>query len=276
MSEISCLNCQGELLPAQKFCPQCGQKADTHRIGFGHFVHDFFHAFTHTDKGIFHLLKGLATRPGIVASEYLAGQRKKYFNPFTFFLILAGIYVFSNTMFSNPQNQFKPNDAVLAKIPSEQGRQRYLTMSQRGYEVNQFMTKHGNILAMIAVPILSFIAWIFFRKKKYNYPEHLTANLMFVTFSNLVFTLLVHPLQALYRGEPGYLWLVYGGLMLQVIYYTWSYYQLEGYHSFGKLLKSFFVSLFAIAFWSALTMTFIALYIYRNSHFYEFFTQGRR
>ena len=79
-----------------------------------------------------------------------------------------------------------------------------------------------------------------------------------------------------YRGAPGYLWVVYGGLMLQVFYYTWSYYQLEGYHSFGKLVKTFLVSLFAIGFWTLLTMTFIALYIYRNSHFLEFFTQQRR
>lgn len=276
MSELTCLNCRTGLVHGQKFCPECGQKTDTHRIGFGHFVHDFLHAFTHTDKGILHLLKGLAMRPGIVAREYISGQRKKYFNPFTFFLILAGIYVFSNTIFTNPRNEFKPNPAILARIPTEAGKQKYLSMSQRGYDVNQFMTKHGNVLAMIAVPILSLIAWIFFRKQKYNYSEHLTANLMFVTFANLVFTLIVHPLQGLFRGGPGYLWLVYGGLMLQVLYYTWAYYQLEGYRSFGKLAKSFFVSAFAIAFWSMLTMTFIALYIYRNGQFYEFFTQPRR
>ena len=247
MSEISCLNCQTGLVQGQKFCPQCGQKTDTHRIGFGHFVHDFFHAFTHTDKGIFHLLKGLLTRPGIVASEYIAGQRKKYFNPFTFFLILAGLYVFSNTVFSNGEKEFKPNPAVLAKIPTEEGKQKYLVMSERGYDINHIMTRHGNVVSMIAVPFFSLIAWLAFRKKKYNYAEHLTANLMFVTFSNLIFTLVVHPLQAVYRGDTIYLFLVYGGLLLQAIYFTWCYYQLQGYHSLGKLVKTFLVSTLAIA-----------------------------
>jgi hypothetical protein len=56
-----------------------------HRITLKHFFHEVFHAFTHTDKEIFHLLKSLATRPGSTARQYVLGKRQSYFNPFTVF-----------------------------------------------------------------------------------------------------------------------------------------------------------------------------------------------
>jgi hypothetical protein len=79
MSSPTCLNCEENLEISAKFCPQCGQKTDTHRLTIGHIVHDSVHAITHADKGIFHLLKDLAVRPGVVAREYIGGKRKKYF-----------------------------------------------------------------------------------------------------------------------------------------------------------------------------------------------------
>ncbi|GEM_PF-4297466 len=85
MHPTDCLNCGAAWQPGMNYCPQCGQKTDIHRLTFTHILHEFFHAFTHADKGIFHLLKGLATQPGTVAREYVEGKRKKYFNPFTFF-----------------------------------------------------------------------------------------------------------------------------------------------------------------------------------------------
>lgn len=269
MSESICLNCQAESQPSQKFCSQCGQKLATHRITISHFLHDFFHAFTHTDKGIFYLLKGMATRPGIVAREYVEGKRKKYFNPFTFFLILAGLFVFSSSLSSSSSKSSEPKAEVLARIPTEEGRQKYV----RGLAVGGFMTKHGNIVAMVAVPFIAIIFWLFYRSNRYNYAEHLTANLMFVTFSNLVFTLIVFPFQGLFHDSPTFKYFIYGAQLLQAIYFTWCYYQFMRYDSFGKGLKTFLVSVLAIVLWNVLTLSFMAIYIYRDANFYQFFTR---
>lgn len=76
---IECKNC-GTAFEG-KFCPNCSQKAATHRLTLGHFIHETTHALTHTDKGILLLIKELFVRPGIVAREYVEGKRKKYFNP---------------------------------------------------------------------------------------------------------------------------------------------------------------------------------------------------
>jgi hypothetical protein len=201
MSTPTCLNCDAHLNQQSRYCAACGQRSDVHRLTLVHILHDFFHAITHADKGIFHLFRELALRPGIVAREYVAGKRKKYFSPFTFFLITMTVYVLVGMYFRPQANNQAPDKAVIARIPSEEGRRQYITMTTRGAEISGFMNKNGNIVAMFAVPFIAFITWCFWRSSGYNFAEFLVASLLFVTFGNLIFSLLVNPLQALFRGS---------------------------------------------------------------------------
>ena len=273
MVPATCLNCSNEVENGQKFCPSCGQKTNTHRLTIGHFLHEGFHALTHTDKGIFHLLKCLATKPGTTAREYLRGRRKAFFNPFTFFLLIMGLFVFLNIYFSPPQKNIHPDSQALARIPSESGKQKYIATMNRVSRSSHFMRNNGNILAMIAIPYISFITWVFFRKQQYNYAEHLTANMMFITFSNLLFALSVFPLQALARGTRAETFLVWIGLILQVLYLAWSLNGFLGLRSARARTKSFAVSFLAIILWMILTLTGMAVYIYQSWDFYKFFTR---
>lgn len=273
MHSNHCLNCGQALQPDQNFCPRCGQKTDTHRLTLRHFLHEFFHAFTHADKGIFHLLKGLITTPGSVAREYVEGKRKSYFNPFTFFLILAGVFVFSSATFSRDEQKIEPNPYVLARIPTEEGKQKYITTIRRVGEATGFMTKHGNIVAMVAVPFISLLTWLFFYKRKFNYAEHLTANLLFVCFANLIFAVLVFPLQSLFKGNEFHHYFTLSALFLQVIYLSWCLNGFLQLSSTGERTKSALVSLLAIVLWFAFTMTVMALYIYQDKNFYQFFVR---
>ncbi len=257
--------------PAQRFCPQCGQQAVIHRFSVPHFLHEFFHAFTHTDKGIFHLLKSLVTRPGATAREYIRGRRKAYFNPFTFFLIVMGIYVLADAFFIRSSPPIEPNQQVLAHIPTQEGKQKYIGMLHRGNKARQFMEKKANIVAMIAVPLIALVSWLFFYRKGYNYAEHLTANLMFVVFSNLVFVLLVFPLQALFRGSAIAGWLPLAGMVLQALYLCWCYNGFFELRTVGQRTKSLLVSLFAIVLWFIFSLTIMAVYIYQSWDFYQFF-----
>jgi hypothetical protein len=270
MELTNCLNCNTPLESTQKFCGNCGQKANTNRLTLGHFFHEFFHAFTHTDKGIFHLLFGLLTRPGLVALDYIEGKRKKYFNPFTFFLIMMGIFVLSNRI-SNPVSQEIHVPAGIMNIPDETAKNKAIAMFIRGGEVRNFTTANGNIISMIAIPMIALIFWLSFKKRKYNYAEHLTANLMFTSFANIFFTLIVFPLQKLTAGTPYSFLFTSLGLILQVGYYTWAYSGLLQVKTFGGGLKVFGVSLLSIFVWSLFSVTMIAIYIYQSWDFYQFF-----
>ena len=268
-----CLNCQTALDRGEKFCPACGQNTKTHRLSLGHFFHESFHAVTHADKGVFHLLKCLAIRPGSTAREYLQGRRKAYFNPFTFFLLVMGVFVFLNLYFSPPRKPIQPDERVLARISSQAGRQKYISTINRAEYVKRFTRNNGNIMAMIAVPYISLFTWLFFRKRSFNYAEHLTANMMFITFSNLFFAVLVFPLQALARGTPVSPLITTFGLVLQVLYLGWSLNGFLNLRSSRSRLKSFGVSFLAILLWGVFSLLAMAIYIYQSGEFYKFFTR---
>lgn len=271
MNQTNCLNCGAKIAPDQHFCANCGQKAQVHRITFMHFLHEFFHAFTHTDKGILHLLKALFLHPGRVAREYMAGKRKKYFNPFTFFLIVMTLFVFSSTFFSKDDLKIVPDPRVVAQIPTEAGRQQYINTITRVVEASGFMKHYGNVVGMIAVPFLSLITWLFYRRRGYNYAEHLTANLLFTAFNNLYFAILIVPLESLQRGGFSHYLVLLAGLLLHSIYLSWGmsgFLQLRG---FWQRTGTFLLCIFATMVWCFFTLTAMAIYIYRSRDFWQFF-----
>lgn len=271
MNPTNCLNCSAELVSSQHFCAHCGQKAVIHRLNFMHFLHEFFHAFTHTDRGIFHLLKELALRPGLVAREYMAGKRKKYFNPFTFFLIVMTLFVFSSTFFSKDDLKIVPDPRVIAQIPTEAGKQQYVNTITRVVEASGFMKHYGNVVGMIAVPFLSLITWFFYRRKGYNYSEHLTANLLFTSFNNLYFAILVLPVESVLKGGSNHYLVLLIGLLLHGIYLSWGMSGFLQLHGFRQRTGAFLLSIFATLIWCSFTLTAMAIYIYRNWDFWHFF-----
>lgn len=271
MHSANCLNCNVRLKPQSRFCGNCGQKTDVHRLSFMHFLHEFFHAFTHADKGIFHLLKELTIRPGLVAREFIAGKRKKYFNPFTFFLIVMTLFVFSSTFFSKNDLKITPDPGVLAQITTEAGKQQYITSVTRIVEASGFMRHYGNIVGMIAVPFLSLITWAFYRRRGYNYAEHLTANLLFTSFNNLYFAILIVPLESLMRGGASHYLVLLIGLLMHGIYLSWGMSGFLGLHGFGQRSGAFLVCVSATLTWSLLSLLAMAIYIYRSWEFVNFF-----
>lgn len=272
MENGHCLNCNALLGHDNKFCSQCGQSRNVHRFTMYNFFHEGFHAFTHTDKGIFHLLKSLALRPGTTAREYITGKRKKYFNPFTFFLILMGIFVLSNNYFKKETVQKQPDAKVLERIPTQQGKVNYVAVMKRANTVNQVFRKHGNIVAMIAVPFISLFSWLFFRRRGFNYAEHLTANMMFVAFSNLVFTVVIFPLASLVSPSTSFI-ITLLALILQALYFAWALNGFLQLTTAGQRFKSIAVSLLIIILWAVFTMLVSAIYIYQSKEFFQFFSR---
>src|SRR5450432_1859131 len=91
---MNCKGCGTSLSTTYNFCPVCGEAAHLHRLDIKHILHEFVHAFVHADKGIFLLIKQLASEPGKSALSYVNGSRKKIFNPVSFLLIAGGLTFF--------------------------------------------------------------------------------------------------------------------------------------------------------------------------------------
>lgn len=270
MRTDNCLNCSSELASSQRFCAQCGQKAIIHRITFPHFVHEFFHAFTHTDFGIFHLLKELTLRPGVVAREYVAGKRKKYFNPFTFFLLVMAFFVFTASLLTKSLPPVEPDPAIVAQIPTEAGKANYIAMMHRAGNAMAFMSKYSNVVGMIAVPFLSLITWLCFRRRGFNYGEHLTANLLFTSYNNFIYALFIIPLEIVFRSLEANQMIIGAGMIFHSIYLGWGLSGFLQMRGFRKRVLVYLVGLFATIMWVLLSTIAISVYIYQNKFFYQF------
>jgi hypothetical protein len=166
-----------------KFCPNCSQKADTHRFTLGHFAHETTHAITHTDKGILLLIKGMMLQPGIVVREFVEGKRKKYFNPFTFLLIMMAVQVFATKQtnfygkFTEEMQQLYDKVAKANPKGAEGSKQFNQRMKQADKQV-AFASENNKIVNFIFIPFLSLLTWLFFKKSGFNYAENLILNML--------------------------------------------------------------------------------------------------
>jgi Protein of unknown function (DUF3667) len=185
-----CQNCQTTF--EGKYCPNCAQKADTHRFTLKHFVHDFFHAFTHADKGIFLLMKELFLKPGKVARDFNAGKRKRYFNPITYLLLIMALQIFLS----------KKTDVFTVYLDRTQKMMQELRQanpevspwnSDEALETqkknNPKVLEHNRMLNLIFLPFLALLTWLFFKRSGFNYAENLVFNVFYMAQTLLFFVI---------------------------------------------------------------------------------------
>lgn len=145
MHNTTCLNCDTEL--TGKFCHECGQKADTHRITGKHFImHDLVHGIWHIDKGIPYTLKQAVVRPGYAISDYIKGKRVRMYNIFYLMLMVIAFILYLG---------------VFMGIPGE----------------HSFSTK---ATYLTFIPLYAGAGWLMFRRLKYNFFEHMVVAGMIV------------------------------------------------------------------------------------------------
>lgn len=262
MHPTNCLNCGAGLVTAQKHCSVCGQKAATHRLNWHELIHDALHYVTHADKGIFHLVKELALRPGLVAREYLAGKRVKYFKPVNFFLIVAGILVFMTSYFhfGNKKN-VERLEAYAATLEDPAAQKKYYAMAKRMEKTDHYTSKYSNVINMLATPLMAFFFWLFYRKAGYSLIEHLVANMYFVSFLMLFYSLLIIPWQSSITWSPLSWFLVTAFFLLEIIYKSIAYYQFINKKGAGPYFKALGVSIVTVLIWVGGSFLLIRHYI---------------
>ncbi len=263
MQPANCLNCGTPVIPNQNFCSTCGQKTQTHRLSIHDVGHDLLHYFTHADKGILSLLGYLATRPGMVSREYVEGKRRKYFPPINFFLIVAAIYVFMINIVDpvKRDSEITSQEKIrFEKIENSEQKAQVAAILERRLETRQFINKYSNIVAMIATPLISFFLWLFYLKGKYNYTEHLVANLYISGFTVLAHALFFRPLNS-YIGGQGFSWVLMLYFIFEIIYRAISYYHFLNKRTTRSAVKALICSVAVICIWSVLVFASIYLYV---------------
>ena len=88
--KAKCLNCGTSF--DSKYCPNCGQKAETKRLKIVEIISDSISSISGYNNKLRNTLTSLCIRPGHMAREYLLGQRTKYYNPIQLLVWIVAIY----------------------------------------------------------------------------------------------------------------------------------------------------------------------------------------
>ncbi len=250
-----CPNCATPLEATDQFCGQCGQKTHQHRFTLPHIFHELFHAFTHADKGVFLLLRDLALRPGRVLREYIIEfKRAKYFNPFTFLLLVLGFWLFVNSVVKPYSRELAatttPSVTTGVRPAADQAR------ATRRRQSIDLVEKRSNLAALFALPLTAFVFWLFYRRL--NYAEHMVAQVLLGSFYVLLGSLLLF-----LALIPAFRWFAttWGQFAIHGTYFTWAYYQFLGGNRPASLLKIILATLLSIVAWAIFSGGLIFLYI---------------
>ena len=84
---VGCPNCASA--GAGVYCPQCGQRTAIARLSVGELVANGLRVVTDADRGLLPTLRDLTLRPAAMCRNYIGGQRRRYINPISYFLLVA-------------------------------------------------------------------------------------------------------------------------------------------------------------------------------------------
>jgi hypothetical protein len=186
---ITCKNCGFHY--KGNFCSNCGQSAETHEMNFHFLWHDIQHGLLHVDKGLFYTIKELLTRPGNSIREFVEGKRANHFKPFSFVLVLAGLYALIYHYFHmNVLN----NKIVISG--TDKGADELRDTVQK---VIEWLGEHYAVVALAQLPIYATSTFLAFKKSGYNYVEHLVIN-AFLIGQRLLVQIIFFPLFYFFRG----------------------------------------------------------------------------
>ncbi len=181
----TCKNCENTF--EGKYCPNCSQKADTHRFTLKHFTHELFHAFTHADKGIFFLMKELFIQPGNVAREFNSGKRKKYFNPITYLLLIMALQIFLSEKTHIMDFSMEQIQSTQTDVSSQAELKKITEVVQTAQRLIQ---EHSKLFNLLFLPILALLIWVFFKRSGNNYAEVLVLTVLYLAQVLLFFIIL--------------------------------------------------------------------------------------
>lgn len=164
----NCLNCGTEL--KGKYCYTCGQQKISKRMSVNSVFHDFLHSSFHWESTLIHTIKELIISPGVFIKNYIAGKRKPYSTPVSFFVLMLTIFVILFHLFSDNFMTFV-NQALMGDTADKMH-----PMGVSLVEAQHIFFSKINYFYFLLPPILSMYFLLFFRKLKWNFAEALVAS----------------------------------------------------------------------------------------------------
>ena len=175
-----CLNCNTEFVG--KFCPECGQRADTGRFTVSFIFKNFIQGILSNDGGVWFTLKNLFTRPGQMMVDIINGKRKSYFSPFPMLFLTLSLYVviftFTGSKKTDFDSLFDDDETIEAEVNDKNlTEEQVLAEKTKVFVIKslKFYRRNYTAFFILTIPIYLLSARISFGKKnrkKYNWGEY--------------------------------------------------------------------------------------------------------
>lgn len=275
----NCKNCEHQLDEANKFCPNCGQKA-LDRLRLRALLGDLASAFFAWDSKLFTTLKHLLFKPGYVAKEFVSGKRKKYVPPLRLYLFFSVLFFLLVATFGTRVEAAENNDAddgilnfsysgdtvimnrdslilmaehnqldELEIIKNQENELAQYVMEQLikitidNGSFSSYLQKNFSFMFFFFIPVFGWVLKLFYRKKKYDFIEHLVYGLYLHSF---IFFILTVTLLAskLVNGA----WPLLIGIALLIVYFVVGVKRFYGAKWTPTILKSLFITILYLLF----------------------------
>ncbi len=169
---MNCKNCDETLNNTYHFCFNCGGRIVKNRISVKSLFTEFFERYLSFDSKFFTTFKMLFLAPEKVINGYIDGGRNKYIDPFSYLFLaitLSGI-----SYFLIKSGWFALDLSKINEIQSSlQNTNQDVAVTKMQNKLNSFIFDYQNLIILISIPLLAFIAKLtLLKNKKYNFAEH--------------------------------------------------------------------------------------------------------
>jgi hypothetical protein len=174
-----CVACGADL--SGQYCSACGEAAGHHDYSLKHFAGEALETLAHVDGRVFSTFRSLVTRPGLLASDFLAGRRKSQMGPVQLFVVCNVIYFliqpltvfapFTSTLrIQTTERQWHrlASAMVASKVAARQ-----VTTAEYARAFDEAAHLQGKSLVILMVPLFAFGAWVLYGRRCRFYAEHL-------------------------------------------------------------------------------------------------------
>jgi len=256
MQQHTCKNCGNHF--EGKFCNACGEKIYSEKDkSIKKLFEEFFHFIFHFEGSLFVTIKTIFSAPGKLSLDYCNGQRKKYFKPLSFFLLLVVVYlIFPVFEGLNQQLHYYTTNDVYGNFVREKINHKMIhtgmsftdlenTFHQKSLKVSKF-------LLIILIPCSALWFWLLgFKKRKYFFDHMVFAaevNSFFLFWGFLILPLLLTLFQKIYHAIAGSYLLLTDDILGVISGIVVCCFAATGAYRFYQF-KKWQAILFGIAFW---------------------------
>jgi hypothetical protein len=237
-----CLNCGA--IPAGAYCQACGQRCREGRLTVAQIGRWFVNDLLDFDRGLLLTVREMTLRPGAMIRGYVAGQRRRYTNPFTYLVLCAGLSLLGWALISDaflPQMKatiVNASRTMWALAPAQQAR---LVELQVG--LIPYSTQLGLFLCLPFAALLR----LFFRKSGYNFAEVFVFALFASGQHYLVSLVLTAALFPFSRSYNLYGWVTFSLYVLIYAQAARGFFK-RGFGTFAKVFFAIGITFLAFSF----------------------------